>query len=211
MGPYQRDYVARAAGWVPAPMTGPCRSYRRASSTTRRSRCPTHRAIPHRSEWPSTATRVLLPPWPTDTRVGFEEFSADVDAAPLFRGLPDDRCQCPHWGYVISGRLILRYAHREEQYEAGDAYYAPPGHTPVVFAGTRVVEFSRPTHLPRRRRCSPRTCIRRRWRHECHRESANTRGDLVLPGIRLTCARVMTPSCAARRRPTAGAPVSGGA
>lgn len=74
--------------------------------------------------------------------VGFEEFSADIDAAPLFRGLPDDRCQSQHWGYVMSGRLILRYADREELYEAGDAYYAPPGHTPVALAGTRVVEFS---------------------------------------------------------------------
>ena len=30
----------------------------------------------------------------------------------------------------------------EETYETGDAYFAPPGHTPVLFAGTRVVEFS---------------------------------------------------------------------
>jgi hypothetical protein len=74
--------------------------------------------------------------------VGFEEFSADIDAAPLFRGLPDDRCQSPHWGYVLAGRLVLGYAGHDEVYEAGDAYYAPPGHTPVVVAGTRIVEFS---------------------------------------------------------------------
>ena len=74
--------------------------------------------------------------------VGFEEFSADIDPAPPFRGLPDDRCQSPHSGYVMSGRLIQRYADREELHQAGDAHYAPPGHTPVVFAGTRVVEFS---------------------------------------------------------------------
>ncbi len=30
--------------------------------------------------------------------VGFESFPLDVDPAPLFAGLPDDRCQCPHWG-----------------------------------------------------------------------------------------------------------------
>ena len=74
--------------------------------------------------------------------VGFETFREDADAAPVFRGLPDDRCQCPHWGYVIAGRLTLRYADRDEVYEAGDAYYAPPGHIPVVTAGTEVVEFS---------------------------------------------------------------------
>src|SRR5438034_2102016 len=74
--------------------------------------------------------------------VGFESFREDADATPLFKGLPDNRCQSPHWGYVIAGRLTLRYADREEAYEAGDAYYAPPGHVPVVSAGTEVVEFS---------------------------------------------------------------------
>jgi len=74
--------------------------------------------------------------------VGFETFREHADATPLFRGLPDDRCQSPHWGYVIRGRLTFRYADHEEVYEAGDAYYAPPGHIPVVTAGTDVVEFS---------------------------------------------------------------------
>jgi len=72
----------------------------------------------------------------------FATFRADADGTPLFKGLPDDRCQSPHWGYVISGKLIFRYADREEIYEAGDAYHAPPGHVPVVTEGTEVVEFS---------------------------------------------------------------------
>jgi quercetin dioxygenase-like cupin family protein len=58
------------------------------------------------------------------------------------KGLPDDRCQCPHMGYVLRGRVTFRFADREETYEAGDAYHAPPGHTPVLYAGTEVVEFS---------------------------------------------------------------------
>jgi len=74
--------------------------------------------------------------------VGFEYFREDADATPLFKGLPDDRCQSPHWGYVVSGRVTFRYADRDETYEVGDAYYAPPGHIPVVDAGTEVVEFS---------------------------------------------------------------------
>jgi hypothetical protein len=74
--------------------------------------------------------------------VGFEEFTADADPAELFRGLPDDRCQSPHWGYVIEGRIVFRYEDREETVEAGQAYYAPPGHLPLIFAGTRIVEFS---------------------------------------------------------------------
>jgi hypothetical protein len=68
--------------------------------------------------------------------IGFEIYTADSDMAPLFKGLPDDRCQCPHWGYVMA------YRHdREEVFETGEAYYAPPGHTPKIVAGTELVEF----------------------------------------------------------------------
>ena len=74
--------------------------------------------------------------------VEFTTFRQDADGTPFFKGLPDDRCQSPHWGYVLRGELTFRYADREEIYEAGDAYYAPPGHIPVVTADTEVVEFS---------------------------------------------------------------------
>ena len=74
--------------------------------------------------------------------VGFETFREDADGTPLFRGLPDDRCQSPHWGYVISGSITFRYAGHEETFETGDAYYAPPGHVPVIAAGTEIVQFS---------------------------------------------------------------------
>ena len=78
-----------------------------------------------------------------DYTVGFETYTADADVAPFFAGLPDDRCQCPHWGYVVKGKVTYNFADgHEEPYEAGDAYYAPPGHTPHLFAGTEVVEFS---------------------------------------------------------------------
>jgi hypothetical protein len=74
--------------------------------------------------------------------LAFETFREEADATPLFKGLPDDRCQSPHWGYVVKGSVRFRYADREEVYEAGDGYYAPPGHVPVVSAGTEIVEFS---------------------------------------------------------------------
>jgi len=76
------------------------------------------------------------------------KMEAQLDPGPLFKGLPDDRCQCPHWGYVIRGTLRYRYADREEAYHAGDVYYAAPGHTPVIEAETQYVEFS-PTDLLR--------------------------------------------------------------
>jgi mannose-6-phosphate isomerase-like protein (cupin superfamily) len=77
--------------------------------------------------------------------VAFETYTADADLTPLFKGLPDDRCQAEHWGYVIKGKVTFKSEGAEETFEAGDAYYAPPGHTPILYAGTEVVEFS-PTH-----------------------------------------------------------------
>jgi hypothetical protein len=65
-----------------------------------------------------------------------------IDPAPFFKGLPDDRCQCPHWGYVLKGRLRYVFADHEEVYNTGDAYFAPAGHTPILEAGCEYVEFS---------------------------------------------------------------------
>ncbi|CAN5829669.1 hypothetical protein BH18ACT11_BH18ACT11_03860 [soil metagenome] len=77
-----------------------------------------------------------------DIHLAFETYNEEFDPTPLFRGLPDDRCQCPHWGYVLKGRMRVRYADHEEVVEAGDAYYLVPEHVPFVEAGTEIVEFS---------------------------------------------------------------------
>jgi hypothetical protein len=74
--------------------------------------------------------------------VAFETYTADADPAEVFKGLPDDRCQCEHWGYVIKGKVGFKTADGEETFEMGDAYYMPAGHTPVLYAGTEIIEFS---------------------------------------------------------------------
>ena len=74
--------------------------------------------------------------------VTFVTIRQDADLAPMLKGLPDDRCQCPHWGYVFSGTLTWRYADHEEVCEAGEAYYAPPGHSPSATAGSEFLLFS---------------------------------------------------------------------
>jgi hypothetical protein len=74
--------------------------------------------------------------------VNFVSFHQDIDATPLLKGLPDDSCQCPHWGYVLKGKLTYRFADREEVFEAGDAFYLPPGHVPLADAGSELVQFS---------------------------------------------------------------------
>jgi hypothetical protein len=75
--------------------------------------------------------------------VNFVEFHQDIDATPLLKGLPDDRCQCPHWGYVMTGRIVYRFVDHDEVCEAGEAFYLPPGHIPVKHEpGTTIVQFS---------------------------------------------------------------------
>ncbi len=75
--------------------------------------------------------------------VAFETYTADADLAPFFAGLPGDRCQCAHLGYVLKGKVKFTFADgSEEVYETGEAYHAPPGHTPTLYEGTEIVEFS---------------------------------------------------------------------
>ena len=52
-------------------------------------------------------------------------------------------------GYVVRGKVGFRSGDGEELFEAGDAYYVGPGHTPVLYAGTEVVEFSPTEELGR--------------------------------------------------------------
>ncbi len=66
-----------------------------------------------------------------------------VDFTPLLKGLPGDLCPCPHWGYVLSGSIRLRFADgSEELSSAGDVYYWPGGHTGWTDEGVTFLEFS---------------------------------------------------------------------
>jgi hypothetical protein len=51
--------------------------------------------------------------------VRFETYTADADLSPYFKGLPDDRCQCPHWGVVLKGKLVYHYADGDDVIEGG--------------------------------------------------------------------------------------------
>ena len=74
--------------------------------------------------------------------VNFVSIRQNHDLAPMLSGLPGGRCSCPHWGYVVGGRMIVRYADHEEVCEAGDAFYLPPGHAPAAEAGTEFIQIS---------------------------------------------------------------------
>ncbi len=72
----------------------------------------------------------------------FVRFGIDLDSTPMLAGLPGNRCPCPHWGYVLKGKVTFTFDDRVEVHEAGDAFYAPGGHGQKVEAGTEYVQFS---------------------------------------------------------------------
>src|SRR5215211_2771023 len=74
--------------------------------------------------------------------VNFVAFNVDIDSTPLLKGLPNDECPCPHWGYVLKGRVTFTLEGRTEVFEAGDASYVPPGHLQSADADTEYLQFS---------------------------------------------------------------------
>jgi hypothetical protein len=79
-----------------------------------------------------------------EMRVSLVSVPAGTDFGPLLRGLPEDRCQGPHWGYVLTGRLRIQYADGEEVLRAGDFYHMPPGHTGIAEEDTEFLEVVPP-------------------------------------------------------------------
>lgn len=72
--------------------------------------------------------------------------AAGVDTTPLFQGLEGNLCQCPHWGFVVRGRLTTTdAAGLRETVGADDLFYWPPGHNVKVDADAEIVMFS-PQH-----------------------------------------------------------------
>ncbi len=65
--------------------------------------------------------------------VAVETTASGRDATAVFhRAFPDGRCPVPHWGYLVKGRMRIKYPDREEVISAGEAWYMPPGHIPMT-------------------------------------------------------------------------------
>jgi mannose-6-phosphate isomerase-like protein (cupin superfamily) len=77
-----------------------------------------------------------------DYTVNFVEITETHSLAPMLAALPGGHCQCPHWGYVFRGRMIVHYESHDDVVEQGQAFYMPPGHVPEADAGTEFVMFS---------------------------------------------------------------------
>jgi hypothetical protein len=82
------------------------------------------------------------------SKMAGEYFSlgAGTDLGPLLKGLKDDVCHAPHWGYMLSGELVVTYLDGSEDIcQENDLFYWPPGHSLRVVKDAEVVLFS-PQH-----------------------------------------------------------------
>lgn len=75
--------------------------------------------------------------------VCFNELPKGTDFTPLLKGLSNDSCHCPHWGYVFEGELRIIYDDgTEELLQGGDTFYLPPGHTAIVEKDIKFIDFN---------------------------------------------------------------------
>jgi hypothetical protein len=97
------------------------------------------------------ATARQLPDFGDSTGFGgmageYFSLGAGTDIAPLLQGLEGDSCQAPHWGYMISGDLVVDYTDgSNDTCTGGDIFYWPPGHSVRVTDDAEVILFS-PQH-----------------------------------------------------------------
>jgi len=97
--------------------------------------------IPVTMQAPNTIMRAI--PDCGGMTLGFNELPKGTDFTPLLQGLDNDSCHCPHWGYVLEGKIKLIYdTGKEETVGAGEVYYWPAGHTAIVLEDVKMLEFS---------------------------------------------------------------------
>jgi hypothetical protein len=101
--------------------------------------CASRDELPLQQITPSYSTRMA--DWGGMT-VGIEAAPAGMDASSSLKGLPDDRCQAHHWGYLLSGRIVVDYGGRQETVVGGQAYYIEPGHLISFAEDSEAVEFT---------------------------------------------------------------------
>lgn len=75
--------------------------------------------------------------------VSFNEIPTSADFTPLLKGLRNDNCHSPHWGYVFEGKILAIYDDgTQEEVGPGEVYYWPAGHTAIVQEDVKLLEFS---------------------------------------------------------------------
>jgi hypothetical protein len=69
--------------------------------------------------------------------------SAGADLAPLLQGLAHDSCHSAHWGFMVTGDVVVTYDDGSEEHcSTGDVFHWPSGHSVRVEHDAQLVMFS---------------------------------------------------------------------
>jgi hypothetical protein len=101
--------------------------------------------IPVKLDVPGARARQLSDFGEASGTIGAEYFSlaTGTDIAPLLEGLNHDSCHAPHWGYIISGDVVVSYTDgTTDRCVGGDVFYWPPGHSVRVEHDAEIILFS---------------------------------------------------------------------
>ena len=106
--------------------------------------------IPVKIDAPGAVARQLPDFGKADGAIGAEYFTlnAGTDLAPLLAGLDGDMCHSAHWGYMITGEVVVSYRDGStSDAVGGDVFHWPAGHSVRIDATP-----SDPVQPPRRAR-----------------------------------------------------------
>ena len=93
--------------------------------------------------WPLCGSGFRSAQW-GDMEIGYTTTGVG-DHTVIYQGLPGGVCQCPHYGYVFSGRIRCRYPDSDwpdEVAGSGDAYFFRAGHVLIYEEETEALELN---------------------------------------------------------------------
>ncbi|MGV0044938.1 hypothetical protein ACRU13_09285 [Mycobacterium colombiense] len=94
--------------------------------------------------WPAAAESFRSVQW-GDMEVGFTTVGEPMDCTDIYAHMPGGVCPCPHYGYLIRGRLRCTFPGTDladEVAGAGELYFFPPGHVLIYEEPTTALEFN---------------------------------------------------------------------
>jgi hypothetical protein len=94
--------------------------------------------------WPNVTESYRAAAW-GDMEVSYSIVPQPLDCTTFLDGSGHRTCICPHYGFLLEGRLRCTYPGADmpdEVATAGEVYYFPAGHVLVYEEPTKAIDFS---------------------------------------------------------------------
>ena len=79
--------------------------------------------------------------------VNLVKIPSGTNFAEPFANLEGRRCQCPHYGYVLKGRIYTNAEAGRQTHKAGFVFHWAPGHVPGALEDSENVDFAPETEF----------------------------------------------------------------